>query len=229
MNIDRKLTKDEVDYLFTFCTKHYVRDYDIQLELVDHLSNAIEDLWVLNPKISFQEALEKCYKSFGYKGFAGIVQEKTRAIEAKHSKAKLKLLLSYITLPKGSLLFMIGVVIYLLPIFFNPVQLKNIVAVSVIICMVCHIYFLSKFHKSIQKPKKQLLLTSDVLNVSDEGILLYIIFPFNSLFDLIGYDTSKFYFHCGLLVIFSFVFYVSIGYGKLIFEKARLEYPMAFD
>jgi hypothetical protein len=38
----RKLTEDEVDRLFAFCAKHYVPEYDLQLELVDHLATAIE-------------------------------------------------------------------------------------------------------------------------------------------------------------------------------------------
>jgi hypothetical protein len=33
----------QIDYLFAFCKKHYVHHYDVQVELVDHLANAVED------------------------------------------------------------------------------------------------------------------------------------------------------------------------------------------
>jgi hypothetical protein len=36
--------------------------YDLQSELVDHLANAIETQWQENPKLSFNEALNKEFK-----------------------------------------------------------------------------------------------------------------------------------------------------------------------
>ena len=53
----RKITKAEINQLFDFTQKHYVEFYDVQVELVDHLANAIEAQWSENPEISFEEAL----------------------------------------------------------------------------------------------------------------------------------------------------------------------------
>ena len=36
------LTDEQIAALFAFCEKHLVRHYDLQVELVDHLANAIE-------------------------------------------------------------------------------------------------------------------------------------------------------------------------------------------
>jgi hypothetical protein len=39
---ERRLTPDEIDELFAFCSKRNVKEYEIQVELVDHLASSIE-------------------------------------------------------------------------------------------------------------------------------------------------------------------------------------------
>lgn len=53
------LTNEQIQSLFTFCEKHFVKYYDVQVELVDHLANAVELEMQTNPKYSFERALEK--------------------------------------------------------------------------------------------------------------------------------------------------------------------------
>jgi len=43
----QKLTGKQVEELYAFTQKHYVPYYDLQTELVDHLSNGIEEQWSL--------------------------------------------------------------------------------------------------------------------------------------------------------------------------------------
>ncbi len=54
----RKITEQEINQIFYFTKKHYVEFYDVQVELVDHLANAIEDQWKENSNISFEDALQ---------------------------------------------------------------------------------------------------------------------------------------------------------------------------
>ena len=72
----RKLTEEEIDRLFGFCTKHYVPEYDLQVELVDHLASGIEDQWAENPDIPFPVALNKTFGRFGIFGFSKIKSQK---------------------------------------------------------------------------------------------------------------------------------------------------------
>ncbi|MEO7120213.1 MAG: hypothetical protein ABIY62_03915, partial [Ginsengibacter sp.] len=79
------LTSEQIEYLFTFCRKHSVYYYDVQVELVDHLANAVEEEMTNDPKISFEKALDKVHRSFGYSGFAPLVAEKQK-YAAKQSR-----------------------------------------------------------------------------------------------------------------------------------------------
>jgi hypothetical protein len=73
------LTKEQIDYLFDFCQMNGVVCYDVQVELVDHLANAIEKELADHPDWSFQKALDVVFVSFGYRKFAPLLLEKHKA------------------------------------------------------------------------------------------------------------------------------------------------------
>ena len=54
-----KLTENQIDELYKFTREHYVYFYDVQSELVDHLANDIEEIWLDKPKLSFENARTK--------------------------------------------------------------------------------------------------------------------------------------------------------------------------
>ena len=96
----KQLTSQEIEQLFSFTKKHYVEFYDVQVELVDHLANAIEDQWKENPHISFEDALQKEYKSFGVFGFSGLVEQKKAVLQNRYWGIIKKEILSFFTIPK---------------------------------------------------------------------------------------------------------------------------------
>ena len=75
-----KLTPEQIERLYLFTRQHYVEWYDLQTELVDHLANAIEQQWQENPKISFEDALQKEFKKFGVFGFMDVVEKRQAAM-----------------------------------------------------------------------------------------------------------------------------------------------------
>lgn len=96
----RKLTEEEVDRLFDFCTKHYVPEYDLQVELVDHLASGIEDQWTENPDLPFPVALNKTFDEFGIFGFSKIKSQKEKELRRKYRKLFWKYTLEFYKLPK---------------------------------------------------------------------------------------------------------------------------------
>lgn len=82
------LTNEQIQALHAFCYKHSVRYYDVQVELVDHLANAIEAQQEANPTLSFEDALRNVYKGFGVMGFGPLVTAKQQAV-GKQSRKQL--------------------------------------------------------------------------------------------------------------------------------------------
>jgi len=61
----KTVTDPQIDRLFEFTKQHYVEWYDVQIELVDHLANGIENQWKEAPDIPFEKALNIEFKKFG--------------------------------------------------------------------------------------------------------------------------------------------------------------------
>lgn len=96
----RKLTNEEIDFLFTFVEQRDVKYYDVQMELVDHFASAIEKQWENNPELTFDEALRLEYKQFNKYDFNRIIDEKESALKKKYVRLQRKYVLEYFKLPK---------------------------------------------------------------------------------------------------------------------------------
>lgn len=96
----RKLTEEEIDYLFTFVEQRDVKYYDVQMELVDHFATAIEQKWEIEPLLSFEEALWKEYRQFDRNDFPQIILEKEETLRKKYRKIEHRYIIEFFTLPK---------------------------------------------------------------------------------------------------------------------------------
>ena len=81
-----RLTEAQIEKLFAFVKKKHVPFYDLQIEIVDHLAQRIEDEIDSTPDLEFEPALQKVYDGFGIFGFAHIVQERQKAIDLMGKK-----------------------------------------------------------------------------------------------------------------------------------------------
>ena len=76
--MSKTISQNEINHLFEFVRQKRIRYKDVQIEMVDHLASAIEDLMEKEPPLSFRAALDKVYKGFGVYGFAKVVSEKEK-------------------------------------------------------------------------------------------------------------------------------------------------------
>lgn len=97
---ERKLTEEETNRLFDFCRKHYVPEYDLQIELVDHLASGIEVQWVTNPSLPFPVALNNTFDKFGIFGFSKIKAQKEKELHRKYRHLFWQYTLEFYKLPK---------------------------------------------------------------------------------------------------------------------------------
>ncbi len=98
---ERKITPEQIEELHEFCYFQSVFHYDTQVELVDHLASAIEELWETNPTFSFQDALYQVSAQFGnHAGFVIIRQEKEKALRKKYRRLLWQFVADYYKFPK---------------------------------------------------------------------------------------------------------------------------------
>ena len=119
----RKLDTKEINQLFDFCKKRNVKEYEIQVELVDHLASSIEKELNQNIVISFQEALNTAYQDFGENGFDEIVKAKRKMFHRKYNMLFYKYLATFFQLPRILLTLILTALLYSLLIYLNNDQI----------------------------------------------------------------------------------------------------------
>lgn len=117
------LSKKEIGELFSFTEKKFVRYYDLQVELVDHLAERIEEEMQNNKSLSFKMALDKVYTSFGIFGFAKIVQHKEQEVIRNNNRIWKQEFKTFFTLPKIIFSILLVTVTYQLSAFIDSVYL----------------------------------------------------------------------------------------------------------
>lgn len=150
--MELKVNQEQIDRLYRFTREHFVEHYDLQTELVDHLSNAIEEEWKENPKLSFEETLQKEFKKFGVFGFMDVVEQRQVALNKKYNLLIWKHFKEFFTIPK--IIITISLVFGLFN-FFKYVFFYEAMAVGMILWFVLLIVALIYEKKKIKKRKKQ--------------------------------------------------------------------------
>ena len=104
-----KLSPDQIKDLFAFVRKNYVEHYDLQIELVDHLANGIEQQWNEHPERSYKDARLQEFRKFGLSGFENVIRKRSWAMEKRYWKHIFRFYKEYFKLPK--VLLLIGIII----------------------------------------------------------------------------------------------------------------------
>ncbi|HUH26068.1 MAG TPA: hypothetical protein VLY87_05540 [Flavobacterium sp.] len=149
----KKLTSEQIDQLFAFTQKHYVEHYDIQVELVDHLANSIEEQWSENPTISFDDALHIEFKKFGVFGFTGLVEQKQAELYKYYKKLIWKQVLQFISIPKVVLTVCLYFVLFSLIKYFQSSS-EAILGILVFLSVFYMIFDGFRFSRQMKKNQK---------------------------------------------------------------------------
>jgi hypothetical protein len=107
-----ELTETNIEDLYKFTRQHYVYFYDVQTELVDHLANDIENIWIEKPNLSFEQARDISFKKFGIFGFMDVIQQKQNQMNKKYFKTILRFAKEWFSLPKIILTTSIALAFY---------------------------------------------------------------------------------------------------------------------
>jgi hypothetical protein len=113
-----------------------------------HLANAIEQQWQENPKLSFEEALQKEFKKFGVFGFM-TVEERQSALGKKYNKLVWQHFKDFFTIPKLAITLFSIVLLFL--VFRNYSQAE--ILITSLFMLVLITFWFSLFYQS-RKNKK---------------------------------------------------------------------------
>ncbi|MDD3722495.1 MAG: hypothetical protein PHW92_08415 [Lutibacter sp.] len=204
-----KLSKEQIQQLYTFTRQHFVEHFDVQTELVDHLANDIEQILNGKPSISFEEAKMISFKKFGVFGFMEVVEASAKALNKKYWKLVFGIFKNYFKLPQLLAVILIFSAIYTSFLFVPDHRwIYMILGFGIVAFLLVRLIQLQKIKKQrFKKTNKKWLLEEYILNAGNIGAFGYLIFyiPINLKIQL---DTVS------LIVIVSlfFTFYIMLTY-----------------
>ena len=184
-----KLTKTHIEELYKFTRKHYVYFYDVQSELVDHLANDIEEIWVTQQHLSFQEARDKSFKKFGIFGFMDVIEAKQKQMSKRYRKILWRFFKEWFTIPK------IVVTISIFFAFFMLLQIQfseYIFLATLLILIILEmriVYKVRKLHKEKVVKKDKIFLLESLIGDTKNGNTG---FTFMNLFNIIHLTNFNF-------------------------------------
>ncbi len=226
------ITDAQYESLFAFCRRHYVHYYDVQVELVDHLSAAIEERMQQNPKLSFDQALDSVYAGFGIKGFADIVATRIEMVSKKSRRQKWKLFFSYFTVPKIAMTVCIYAFLLLLGRFLTQDYFRGVfLAVLGVSLFVFEIIYSFHLNRLFKKQIKEMIFTNERLSgIIDTVFFVQILFT-SSVFDFAEAKQMHFLAY-SMISLFMLVIFISIlahrDFVKELHSNALKLYPKAF-
>ena len=203
----RKLTEEEIDRLFAFCTRHYVPEYDLQVELVDHLASGIEEQWVKNPDIPFPIALNETFDGFGIFGFSKIKSQKEKELRRKYRKLFWKYTLEFYKLPKVILTLVLTFFLFSMYRFANNYYVITISLMAVALLFIVYYrfwYYPRNYKVEIKKP----LMLFSYLNSRQTAFSLFfqvplLVIQWNKVLQYSFLNRSIFYSLSSLIIVTS--------------------------
>lgn len=153
--MDKKATSEQMEQLFAFTRQHYVEYYDLQCELADHLANAIEQRWIAEPDLDFNEALKSEFKKFGIFGFTTVVERREAALSKKYHKLLWGYFKEFFKLPK------IILTLFLVFVMFNVAQYNATIYMVLLACLAVFTWYKQiavyySYKKKIKKNRKKM-------------------------------------------------------------------------
>jgi hypothetical protein len=181
--MNRTVTTEETKKLFEFCRNHYVNQYDLQVELVDHLASAIEEKWKTNSELSFNEALNNTFSKFGIYGFSKIKDQKKRELKRKYNRLLWSYFTEFYRWPKVLMTFVLTFALFFL---FQLVENSMLIFYAYLsaLFIFAAVYFLTWYRKFKIKTRKKFMLIDYLQGVLGTLLILSIQIP-NLVFHLI--------------------------------------------
>lgn len=125
-----ELSQSQIDNLFEFTENNGVHYYDVQVELVDHLAAKIEADMAGDGTLTFPEALNRAFNSFGLNGFEEVLHEKKKAVSAQRRKVILQEVKQWFTFQRLTYILAVGLTTYFLWTVFGPLVRMWIIWIS---------------------------------------------------------------------------------------------------
>jgi hypothetical protein len=221
-----KLSKEQIQQLYTFTRQHFVEHFDVQTELVDHLANDIEQILTEKASLSFEAAKMISFKKFGVFGFMEVLEESSKALNKKYWKLVLEIFKNYFKLPQLLSVFLIFATIYTSFLFVsNHRWIYMFLGFGIAAFILVRLIQLQKIKKQrFKKTSKKWLLEEYILNAGNIGAVGYLIFqiPINikmQLDSVLLIIIASLFFTCYIMFTYIIAFVLPLKVEEILIKQ----------
>lgn len=220
--MEQKVNQEQIDRLYRFTREHFVEYYDLQTELVDHLSNAIEAQWQEYPEIGFEEALQKEFKKFGVFGFSDVVEQRQSVLSKKYNLLVWKHFKEFFTIPKIliTILSVLSLYWFFKYIFFYELMTAGMI-LWLLLLIVALVYENKRIRKRKNKTGKKWMFEEIIYGYGSFSCVLAFPLQTINLFSHYGGGIPNDYVLLGISVFLVSLFLTSFIIVKIIPSKAE--------
>jgi hypothetical protein len=174
-----KLTNQQIEYVENYIISKYIKYYELQIELTDHMVTSMEEFWKKDPELTFHQVKYYAEDKFGRNGFKAIEEERTQILRKEFKREQLKMVAEYFKFPKIILSILLAFLAFKASFYFDePV---NFVAKLFALLVILVTPALYSFYTNRKINGKRFLQ----LNISHStftgifGLMYWILFPLN--------------------------------------------------
>ncbi|WP_457617002.1 hypothetical protein [Lutibacter sp.] len=185
-----KLTSQQIQELYKFTRQHYVEHFDVQTELVDHLANDIEQIWRIQPNLSFEQARAISFKKFGVFGFMDVVSARQKAMNKKYWKILWRFTKEWFQLPKLILTTTLVLFFYTIcRLTFAKYYLLGILVMICVYALYKGIYLKRELNYNLKQTGRKWMLEEMIFNT---GIGSFALLPINftNILNLTNFENA---------------------------------------
>lgn len=231
------LTSQQINEISLYCSKRGVKYYDVQIEIVDHIADMIENLQKIYIGLDFNSAFYMIKKKFTDTDFKAIVKNKKKLLYKRFFKILLNEFLLLFKFPK-----IVITVTYILLSLIIPQATTNTIFTSLlmipfVVPIVVFAYKSFNTRRGLHTEyKNESLLTIEVLKKITIFYSLTFIVLANFLFPIISRITAAYSENQStsittFLIVQGFSYFLIapiLSIQTSLYNKSRKDYPQAF-
>ncbi|MNJ99350.1 hypothetical protein D3C87_171260 [compost metagenome] len=181
----KKVSGEQMEELFAFTRKHYVEYYDLQLELADHMANAIEERWTTDLTLDFNTLKNQEFKKFGIFGFMEVVEQRQIALTKRYYNLIWSYFKEFFKLPRIVLTLVLIFLVYKI-LEFGTIAYSIMITIVLVITVYKFIAVRRIRRKKIKQTGKKWLFEEIIMRCG--GVPVMFFFPYQ-IFQ-IPFDTE---------------------------------------
>jgi hypothetical protein len=224
--MEKKLTTEQIDYVFDYVASHDIKWYELQVELTDHMVISMEEFWEKDPELTFHQVKYYAEDKFGRNGFKVIEEERTQILRKEFKRAQLKMITEYFKFPKIILGILLAFLAFKASFYFDePV---NFVAKLFGLLVILGIPALFSFFTNRKFKGKRFL----ELNISHStftgifGLMYWVMYLLNSFKESVQSHPILILAFCCLWVVGILFLITGIHLQKNTIENVKRQYQL---